>query len=409
MPRIKPFRAVRPSPCCAGDVIIAHSDNKDTEIAAKAAAENPYSFLHICRADIDKQAGERTDDGAAAQSCARAAFADFRRRGILYKDDYNSLYIYRMSSHGHSQTGIIACVHIDDYLEGRVKRHELTKVEKTERQVRVIETCGADIEPVVLVYKDEERIRSLTEGYASLDKPFYDLTDKDGTRHELWVVSDHKFIESLTSDFSGMDSLYIADGHHRVAASSEVGKRDPRGEKLWFMAAMFPDDEMNIYDYNRTVSDIGGMSDEEFVRAIRAQGFDVRRTGCAGSDELMPVSKGEFNMLLGKEWYRLVYAGALPENDVVASIDTAILQDHLLRPVLGIEDPRKDARLNFVSGDKGMRGLADAVAGGAKAAFAVSAVTIGEIMHVADAGKTMPPKSTWFDPKPVSGLTIHEK
>lgn len=405
MSTVKAFKAVRPARGFAQRAVIAHSQNKSNEAALAAAKDDPYSFLHVCRIQIDLPPEELKDPGAIKRR-TRAKFAEFLREGIYEREESPCIYIYRMSSRGYTETGVTACVSIMDYLRGAVKRHEHTRVERVDAQIGHIESCGADIEPVLLIHRADPAIKACLRAWTEAHAPVYDIEDADEVRHTVWIVDEPAAVAELESRYSAIDSFYIGDGHHRIAAAAEIGRSRGEGEAMCVMASMFPDDEMHIYDYNRAVRDICGMDDKTFIGAIRDSGFTVE---ALGSEAAAPARHGEFTMLLSGIWYRLVFVDSIDHGDMAASIDTAVLQDHLLGPILGIRDPRSDERLSFISGIGGMAALKEAVNGPYRVAFAVSHISMEEIIKVADRGLIMPPKSTYFEPKPAAGLLIHEK
>ena len=314
---------------------------------------------------------------------------------------------------GRTQTGIVACVSIDEYLNNTIKRHELTRVEKEQDRINHFYVCNANTEPVFLTYRDNLKIRSIIEGIAENSEPEYDIVSDDGIRHILWVLSKAQY-EPIITLFDDVDNLYIADGHHRSASAVKVGLRKREEIKKitgdeefnYFMAAIFPDNDLKIFDYNRVIKDLNGYSKEEFIAKIKAAGFAVEKVE---DDEIRPRETHEFSMFLDDEWYRVMIKNhdLIDNDDPVKSLDVYILQDRILGPVLGIEDPRTDKRIDFVGGIRGFEELERRTHKDMKVAFAVYPVSTEELLKVADEGKIMPPKSTWFEPKLGSGLFLH--
>ncbi len=402
MHTIKPFRAIRPTRDLANKVNVAHSDSSASRDECRDR-DNKYSFLHISRAYRELPEELENDESAVAAK-AKENLSDFRKRGILIKDETECMYIYKLTSRGNSQTGLIACIDVNGYNDGRIKRHELTRVDKVEAQIKQIKRCGGNIEPVLLVHKAKDTIKCIMQTWVDSHGLEYDFFDRDDVHHELWKVGDENVIASLVEAFDTVESFYIADGHHRVAAAAEQANRSESDEKRYVMTLMFPDDEVTIFDYNRAVSELNGMNPSELIEKLEAAGFDVSITG---KTYISPDHHGEFSMFLDGNWYTMRYMGEMNANDLVSNIGVSFLQDHVLAPILGVEDPRRDERLSFVSGIKGIDNLV-AAAGERGVAFAIPAVSMEEIMEIADAGMTMPPKSTCFDPKPGCGLMMYE-
>jgi len=410
MATVRPFRALRPDRKYAKDVVSLPYDVMNRQEAAEMAAGDPYSFLHICRSEIDMP--EDTDPyDKAVYERARDNIGKFIDEGIMKQDESPSFYIYRQIMNGNVQTGIVGCVSVDEYLDNTIKKHELTRVEKEQDRINHFDICNADTEPVFLTYRKQETIRSLTEAVCA-ETPEYDITGDDGVRHMLWIVGDEEKIGAVTAAFRDVPSLYIADGHHRSASACGVGEKrrkenpgyDGSEEFNYFMAVIFPDEDLRVYDYNRVVQDLNGLSEQEFLIAAENAGFEVSEAGTAAC---RPERPHEFGMLLGETWYKLTASESIIPDDPIGSLDVSVLQDNLLGPVLRIDDPRTDSRIDFVGGIRGMHGLEKRVAEGMAAAFAVYPVSISSLMDVADNGMVMPPKSTWFEPKLGSGLFMH--
>ena len=411
MATVKPFKAIRPDAKYADKVISLPYDVMNRREAAEMADGNPYSFLHICRAEIDLPEQEDADDRSVYEK-ARDNIAERLENGVFLQEDKPALYIYRQIMDGRVQTGIVGCVAVDEYQNNTIKKHEFTRVEKEKDRINHFDVCDADTEPVFLTYRDDKRIRSIMEGYAATHEPEYDITSEDGIQHTLWVIDDPEIIASLTGLFDEIPALYIADGHHRSASACKVGLKrreehpDYTGDEEFnfFMAVIFPDDDLKIFDYNRVVKDLNGNSKEEFLDKIREAGFDVEEMG---SEIYHPEGKHIFSMFLDGKWYKLTAQDSIIPDHVTESLDVAVLQNSLLHPILGIEDPRTDKRIDFVGGIRGLEELEKRVNDDMEVAFAVYPVDVDDLLRVADNDMVMPPKSTWFEPKLGSGLFLH--
>lgn len=410
MATVKPFRAVRPQKQYADKVISLPYDVMNREEAAQLAEGNPCSFLHICRAEIDlPQADQHSQE---VYEKARDNIADFRAKGIFRQEETPALYVYREIMDGRVQTGIFGCVSVDEYKNNIIRKHELTRVEKEIDRINHFDVCNANTEPVFLTYRDDKRIRVTVEGWAESHEPEYDITASDGIRHMLWPVTDENTIATLTGLFKEIPALYIADGHHRSASAFKVGMKrreehpDFTGneEFNFFMAAIFPGSDLHIFDYNRVVKDLNGLDSESFLKKIEEAGFEVEEKG---TDIYAPEAKHFFGMFIDGKWYRLKATDRIIPDHVIDSLDVAVLQNNLLGPVLGIDDPRASVRIDFVGGIRGLAELERRVNSDMKVAFAVYPVSISDLLAVSDADMIMPPKSTWFEPKLGSGLLIH--
>ena len=354
MATVKPFKAIRPDAKYADKVISLPYDVMNRKEAAEMAAENPYSFLHICRAEIDLPEQEDAYDRSVYEK-ARDNIAERLENGVFVQEEKPALYIYRQIMDGRAQTGIVGCVAVDEYQNNTIKKHEFTRVEKEIDRINHFDICDADTEPVFLTYRDDKRIRSIMEGYVANHEPEYDITSEDGIQHTLWVVDDPELVQSLTGLFDEIPALYIADGHHRSASACKVGLKrreehpDYTGDEEFnfFMAVIFPDNDLKIFDYNRVVKDLNGNSKEEFLAKIQEAGFEVEEKG---SDIYYPEGKHIFAMFLDGKWYKLTAKDSIIPDHVTESLDVAVLQNSLLHPILGIEDPRTDKRIDFVGG-----------------------------------------------------------
>jgi|CXWL01.1.fsa_nt_gi uncharacterized protein (DUF1015 family) len=407
MADIRPFLAGRPPRALAARVASVPYDVVDTAEARELAAGNDVSFLHVCRPEIDLPAG--TDlyaDAVYAQG--RANLDAFFERGVLVADAKPGLFVYRQTWRGRSQDGLVAAVSVDDYDRDVIKKHEKTRADKENDRVRHLMTQSAHAEPVFLTYRASDEIdrevAAVTAG-----EPEYDFTAADGVRHTLWLVppAAHGF---FVEAFRQIPLLYVADGHHRCASASRARTAVEKNQGTlaaehpanWFPATIFPDRELRILPYNRLVKDLNGLSPLDFLAKVGEQ-FEV--VAGAGAE---PARKGEVRMYLGGVWYGLTPHDLVDSSDPIASLDVSVLQDRLLAPILGIQDPRTDKRIDFSGGIRGTAELERRVASGAFAvAFSMYETTLAELMAIADAGATMPPKSTWFEPKLRSGLFVH--
>lgn len=411
MATVRPFTAIRPEKKYADKVISLPYDVMNRQEASDMAEGNPYSFLHICRSEIDLPEQENPYDRSVYEK-ARDNIEKYLREGVFREEEKPALYVYRQIMDGRVQTGIVGCVSVDEYQNNIIKKHEFTRVEKEQDRINHFDVCDADTEPVFLTYRDDKRIRTIVEGFAAGNEPEYDITAEDGIRHILWVIDDDKIVNSITELFSEIPALYIADGHHRSASACKVGmKRREENpgytgneEFNFFMAAIFPDNDLKIFDYNRVVKDLNGNSADEFIKKIEAAGFEVENKG---ADTYRPEKKHVFSMYLEGNWYKLTAKDEIIPDHVTDSLDVAVLQNNVLSPILGIEDPRTDKRIDFVGGIRGLEELKKRAESDMKVAFAVYPVDVKDLLEVADAGLVMPPKSTWFEPKLGSGLFIH--
>lgn len=410
MARIKPFRALRPPRELAEKVAALPYDVMSTEEARTMAAGNPCSFLHISRPEIDLPP-DADSHSEPVYVQGRENLGEFIAEGFLAQDGTDGYYVYRQKMGDLTQTGLVVCAAVDDYQGGVIKKHELTRADKEEDRVRHIDYLDANDEPVFLTCRSQPAISALIEEITG-GPAEYDFTTDDGVTHTLWLVEEKRTIDVLTGLFAGLPALYVADGHHRSAAASHVRELRKRGnpahsggeEYNFFLAVIFPDNEMNIMPYNRVVKNLNQHSVAEFMARVAAR-FEITPT----SSILEPAQRHQFGMYIGRKWYELLPRdGSFDENDAVAGLDVSILQDNLLNPVLGIRNPRTDQRIHFVGGIRGMAELERLVDSEEyEVAFALYPTSIKELMDLADAGKIMPPKSTWFEPKLRSGLFVH--
>jgi uncharacterized protein (DUF1015 family) len=402
MPLIQPFRGLRPAPGRAADVAAPPYDVLSSDEARARAAGKPCSFLHISKAEIDLPPD--TDPYAPAVYAKSAE--NFRRLiadGILIRDAAPCYYAYRLTMGEHVQTGIVAAASVADYDSNRIRKHEFTRPDKEDDRVRQIEALSAQTGPVLLACPDSPDVDALI-ARATAGEPVADVT-ADGVRHTVWLNDDAATIAGLSTAFDAMPSLYIADGHHRSAAASRVAaSRRAQASAQVFLAVIFPAHQMRILDYNRVVRDLNGLSPDAFLARV-GERFAV--TPAAG--RVHPEKPGVVGMYLGGRWYRLeIDPSLVPTDDPVRRLDVSLLSDQLLEPVLGIGDLRRDKRIDFVGGIRGLGELERRVDSGEMAvAFALHATQMGDLMAVADSGQVMPPKSTWFEPKLADGLVSH--
>ncbi len=410
MSKFRPFRAIRPLPEDAKQVASRPYDVLNSEEARLEAADNPISFLRVIKPEIDLPS-DSDPYGEEVYRQGLAKLTEFKELGILVQDPEAFFYVYRLTMDGRTQTGIVGCCDYQEYYDGSIKKHELTRTAKENDRVRHVETQNANAEPVFFSYRGKPGIDALVNEVTR--SPIeYDFVAEDGIRHELWVVRDRRLIENFESGFAEVPALYVADGHHRTAAAARVGQMrkednsDHTGEEEYnfFMAVLFPDDQLKIFDYNRVVRDLNGLSQESFLSAIK-QSFEIS----AIDGELAPTEKGTFSMYLGGVWYRLKANKEKLTSSPKEGLDVTYLSDEVLEPILGISDLRNDLRIDFVGGIRGLGELERRVDSGEMAvAFALFPVSMEELLAIADAGEIMPPKTTWFEPKLRSGLFIHD-
>jgi uncharacterized protein (DUF1015 family) len=410
MSLIRPFAGLRPAPSRAVEVAAPPYDVLSSEEARARAKDKPWSFLHISKPEIDLPAG--TDPYAAAVYAKAAEnLGKMLASGVLVRDASPCYYAYRLVMGSHTQTGLVATASVQDYNTNRIRKHEFTRPDKEDDRVRQIEALNAQTGPVLLAYPAAPVVDKLLE-QASAETPDADITADDGIRHTLWVIRDQETINRLSATFNAMRALYIADGHHRSAAASRVAAARQAANPAhsgdesynYFLSVIFPHHQMKILDYNRVMTDLNDMGAETFLQRI-GENFSVQPSATA----VKPARSGEFGMYLPGQWYRLqIRAELIPANDPVGRLDVSLLQDHLIAPVLGIADPRRDKRIDFVGGIRGLAELEKRVdKDGMAVAFSMFATTMEALMAVADANEVMPPKSTWFEPKLADGLVSH--
>ena len=407
MTLIRPFTGLRPVEERASDVIAPPYDVLSSAEARVRARNRPWSFLHISKAEIDLPEDTNPYDPAVYEMAA-VNLRHMLDAGVLRRDPDPCYYVYRLMMGDHLQTGLVAVASVDDYDSNRIRKHEFTRPEKEDDRVRQIEALNAQTGPVLLAYPSRPHVDSLLESVAGT-RPDVDLIADDGIGHGLWVVRDSGQVDAITRAFDAMDALYIADGHHRSAAASRVAASrrgngpGEAGSAGYFLAVIFPHNQMKILDYNRVVRDLNGMTPETFLASLSGN-FTV--SPC--SSACRPRAPAEFGMYLGGQWYRLNIPRDRVPDDPVGRLDVSLLADKLLAPLLGITDPRRDKRIDFVGGIRGLEELERRVdSGEMQVAFALYPTRMEDLMAVADAGEVMPPKSTWFEPKLADGLVSH--
>ncbi len=407
---IRPFRALRPTSELASRVATLPYDVMNTAEAAEMAAGNPYSFLHVSRAEIDLPAGTDVHSPAVYQKAAEN-FQSLIQNGTLKQDEKPCLYVYAQTMDGRRQVGLVACSSVEDYFNDVIKKHEFTRPEKELDRIEHMEAVKAHVGPIFLTYAPNATVKSVIAKVTSA-APVNDFTSEDGIHHSLWVVDEANDIETICSAFQNeIACTYIADGHHRAASAAKVGKKlqaqspshTGKEEYNFFLSVLFPADELAIMDYNRVVKDLNGLS-KELLKKI-SQNFEISKTD---SDHAKPAQLHDLGMYLDRQWYRLRAINTSYTEDPIGVLDVTILQNNILSPLLGIADPRTDTRIDFVGGIRGLGQLAKRVDSGEMAvAFALFPVSLQQLMDIADSGNVMPPKSTWFEPKLRDGLVSH--
>jgi len=410
---VKPFRALRPRREFAAKVAVKPYDVISSEEARKIVLSNPLAFYRVTKPEVNF---ERPVDPASEEALevAKRNLRKYIEDGIFFQEDQDCFYIYRQISHDHTQTGLVATFSAREYIDSKIKKHELTRKEKEEERVKHIEYLRAQTGLVFLFYRSNQKIDSLIESFTD-QEPEYDFVDEDGVRQTIYAVRDRAAVEQIKQAFEEVPVFYIADGHHRAAAAVRVAERmasrNPSHtgmeEYNYFVGVVFPHSHLKIYDYNRVVKDLNGLNVEEFLNRL-GQAFVVEK---APAQPYKPKEKHEFGMFLANTWYRLKVKDEIlkrVESDPTATLDVSILQREVLDKILNIKDPRTDKRIDFVGGIHGLSALEDYVLNkGWAVAFALYPTSLEELMSVADANLIMPPKSTWFEPKLKSGLFVH--
>ena len=411
MPKVTPFQGIRPTPSLASHIAALPYDVYSRKEACEEVKKEPLSFLKIDRAETQFSDDISTYDPKVYQKACELLKEEIEN-GHFIKDETPCYYIYELIMDGRSQTGIVACSDIDDYLSGIIKKHENTREEKEIDRINHVDITNAHTGPIFLAYRSRSEINRIVESCKETLPVLYDFTSKDNITHKAWCISDDATIKELENLFAQIPCTYIADGHHRCASAVKVGLKrraehpDYTGDEEFnrFLSVLFPDDQLSILPYNRVVKDLNGYSEEDFMKAVEAAGFHI---SCMKKEPVSPKEKGSFGMFLNGNWYLLKADESLLSSDPVEGLDVSVLQNHLLAPILGIGDPRIDKRIDFVGGIRGLAELEKRVSEDMKIAFSMYTTSIDELLDVADAGLLMPPKSTWFEPKLRSGLFIH--
>ena len=413
MATIKPFKGIRPPKNLVEQVESRPYDVLDSDEARVEAGTNEKSLYHISNPEINFEEGTSEYDPRVYESAAEH-FQMFQDKGWLVQDDKEQYYIYAQTMNGRTQYGLVVGAFVNDYMTGVIKKHELTRRDKEEDRMKHVRVCNANIEPVFFAYPDNKTLNDLLNHYATMNPEYDFIAPIDGFRHQFWVVSDEKDIKTITEEFAKMPSLYIADGHHRSAAAALVGaekaKQNPNHkgneEYNYFMAVCFQASQLTILDYNRVVKDLNGMSSAEFLKALE-KNFVVE---AKGTNEYHPKQLHEFSLYLDGQWYSLTAKpGTYNDADPIGVLDVDISSRLILDELMGITDLRSDKRIDFVGGLRGLSELKRRVdSGEMRWALALYPVSMQQIMDIADSGKIMPPKATWFEPKLRSGLIIHK-
>ncbi len=412
---VKPFKAVRPTAELASKVAALPYDVMNSDEAREMVIGNPYSFLHVDKAEIDLDKNINIYDDKVYEKAAENLQKMIDDK-VFIQDNKPMFYIYTLTMNEKSQTGLVACTSIDEYLNNKIKKHELTREEKEKDRIRHVDTCNANTGPIFLTYKAKSKITEIINEQKKNTSPIYDFVSDDNIRHTVWIIDDDSIISSIIEEFKTVSALYIADGHHRTASAVKVGiKRreentpfNKNAEFNFYLSVLFPDNELFIMDYNRVVKDLNSLSKEEFFDKIK-ESFKISECDNNNSP-YKPSSPNTFGMYIDGKWFSLsAKKDITSSDDPVLSLDVSILQNYLLSPILGIGDPRTDKRIDFVGGIRGLSELEKRVdSGEMKVAFSMYPTTMTQLMNIADAGKIMPPKSTWFEPKLRSGLFIHK-
>ena len=410
---VKPFKALRPIPKYAAECAALPYDVMSSDEARDMVVGKPYSFLHIDKAEIDLDPSINLYDERVYETAA-ANLKKFEELGVYEEDREKQFYFYRQIMDGRSQTGIVGCASIDDYLADRIKKHERTRADKELDRIRHVDTCSAHTGPIFLAYRDDAQLDAIIAS-ETLHAPIYDFTSEDGIRHTVWMASSKEVNVAIEQAFSHVDALYIADGHHRAASAVKAGLKrreispnyDGTEEFNYFLSVIFPAKSLKIFDYNRLIRDLNGMDEQTFLAAVETHLGKV--TPYVGNGPYRPTQTHEIGLLVGGKWYKVNFHVHTYQNKTPSEmLDCAILQTQLLAPILNIQDPRTDKRIDFVGGIRGLAYLEKRCREDMAAACSMYPVTLEELMAVADAGELMPPKSTWFEPKLRSGIFIHK-
>jgi uncharacterized protein (DUF1015 family) len=412
MAKIKPFKGIRPPKEFVAQVISRPYDVLNSEEAREEAKGNEKSLYHIIKPEIDFPEGTSEYDPKVYEKAAEN-FQKFQDNGWLVQDEKENYYVYAQTMNGRTQYGLVVCANVDDYMTGKIKKHELTRRDKEEDRMKHVRVNNANIEPVFFAYPDNKQLDDIVAAVIK-NEPEYDLVTSDGIGHTFWVISDDAVIAQITEAFAKMPYMYIADGHHRSAAAALVGdekrKNNPNHkgdeEYNYFLAVCFPDNQLNIIDYNRVVKDLNGLTEEQFLEAL-GKNFTVEKKG---SEIYKPNKLHNFSLYLSGEWYSLTAKpGTYDDNDPIGQLDVTVSSKLILDEILGIKDLRSDKRIDFVGGIRGLGELKKRVdSGEMKVALALYPVSMKQLISIAYSGNIMPPKATWFEPKLRSGFIVHK-
>ena len=405
---IRPFKGIRPIKELANKIAALPYDVMDSDEAREMVKGNPYSFLHVDKAEIDLPNDIDAYDDRVYEK-AKENLDKMIEKGYYIEDEKPKFYIYRQVMKGRSQVGLVGCASIDDYTNNIIKKHELTREDKEIDRINHVYKCEAHTGPIFLTYRANKNISNIINEWMKKE-PVYDFKSEDGVSHTVWIIEDECIVNKISELFKSVEYLYIADGHHRSASAVKVGhiKRAENEEYTgdeefnYFLSISYPDSELEVLDYNRTVKDLNGLSKEEFLNKV-SENFIVTKS----NEQVKPKEKHTFGMYLEKQWYLLeARNGIFNPDDPVDQLDVSILQNNLLKPILGIDDPRKSKRIKFVGGIRGLRELERRADTDMKVSFSMYATTTDDIMDIADSGRIMPPKSTWFEPVSYTHLTL---
>lgn len=410
MVKIRSFKGIRPKNELAHRVAALPYDVYNTEEAREEIEKEELSFLQVDTPLATLPVGFDEKDPRVYLR-AKENMDRMIKDGIFQQDETANLYLYELEMDGRKQLGLVCCSSVDEYQKDIIKKHEKTRAEKEEDRIRHVDSLDANTGPIFLLYRDQEEIQELIENKYK-EEPEIDFVSPDGVGHRVWTIEDQDYVEKILTAFEKVDALYIADGHHRSASAVKVGelrrKENPnytgQEEFNFFLSILYPQSQVKIFDYNRVVKDLNGLKKDQFLEKIE-ENFICQELG---QEAYKPEAKGYFGMFLDGKWYKLKVKEGIYKEDPISSLDVSILQDFLLNPVLGIQDPRRDNRIDFIGGIRGLKELERRVGLDMEVAFSLYPTSLEELMAVADAGQVMPPKSTWFEPKPRSGLFIHE-
>ncbi|MGL4849857.1 MAG: DUF1015 domain-containing protein [Clostridium sp.] len=412
MAKIKGFKGIRPVTELASQIAALPYDVMDSDEAREMVKGNPYSFLHVDKAEVDLDKDIDIHDEKVYEK-ARDNLNEMIEKNYLKEDENECLYVYRQVMNGRAQTGLVFCASIDDYLENRIKKHEFTRADKEQDRINHVDYCDANTGPIFLTYRDDDVISAVIEAWSNKEA-VYDFVAEDGIRHVVWAINNEIIVREIVELFKDVKYMYIADGHHRSASAAKVGQmrreENPNytGEEEfnYFLAVAFPDKELMVMDYNRVIKDLNGYSKYEFLEKI-SEDFEVEK--CENDNGFKPTEKHTFGMCIEGEWYKIkAKDGIFNNEDPIERLDVSILQERVLKRILNIEDVRTSKRIDFIGGIRGIEELNRRLKKDMKLAFSMYPTEIKDIMDVSDIGKVMPPKSTWFEPKLRSGLFIHK-